>query len=234
MRIFSRCSQSDSGVLFQNPRRACGDTPLNDPKLGRWQRRNPSRNKGAGTVPSNRHFALVSHQTIRVSHNFKLEPNTTPTQYKQINMMRFLLLTSLLSVAHCFTEQRSLRNPKNLVLHNLPDQDFVPCWQDLYDDDCSMDAVYQSSFVASEWLKSMPCLANIEVRTFVLFWQRLVFFCAFLTRAFSSTQDCDIPEELKLPGNKHEEGLEPVDVLKVLNIKRAKGLSVNKNDKFQP
>lgn len=39
-----------------------------------------------------------------------------------------------------------------------------PCWQDLYDDDCSMESIYAASFVASKWIKSMPCGAGIEVR----------------------------------------------------------------------
>jgi hypothetical protein len=38
-----------------------------------------------------------------------------------------------------------------------------PCWQDLYDDDCSMESVYSASFVAAKWIKSMPCGAGIEV-----------------------------------------------------------------------
>jgi len=32
-----------------------------------------------------------------------------------------------------------------------------PCWQDIYDDDCSMSTVYSASFVAMDWIKSMPC-----------------------------------------------------------------------------
>lgn len=39
-----------------------------------------------------------------------------------------------------------------------------PCWQDLYDEDCSMDKTYAASFVASEWLKKMPCAQGIAVR----------------------------------------------------------------------
>lgn len=38
-----------------------------------------------------------------------------------------------------------------------------PCWQDIYDEDCSMDNAYAASFVASEWLKKMPCGEGIEV-----------------------------------------------------------------------
>ena len=39
-----------------------------------------------------------------------------------------------------------------------------PCWQDLYDDDCTMDSVYAASFVAKNWIKSMPCAQGLEVR----------------------------------------------------------------------
>ena len=38
-----------------------------------------------------------------------------------------------------------------------------PCWQDLYDDDCSMESIYAANFIASKWIKSMPCGAGIEV-----------------------------------------------------------------------
>lgn len=39
-----------------------------------------------------------------------------------------------------------------------------PCWQDLYDEDCSMDKAYAATFVAADWIKSMPCGEGIEVR----------------------------------------------------------------------
>lgn len=70
-----------------------------------------------------------------------------------------------------------------------------PCWQDIYDEDCSMDNAYAASFVASEWLKKMPCGEGIE--------------------------DCDMPENLKVPGNRQEGGVEDVDVMDFLNLKRA-------------
>ena len=28
-----------------------------------------------------------------------------------------------------------------------------PCWQDIYDDDCSMSNIYAANFVASKWIK---------------------------------------------------------------------------------
>jgi len=39
-----------------------------------------------------------------------------------------------------------------------------PCWQDIYDDDCGMSTIYSASFIAKDWIKSMPCAAGIEVR----------------------------------------------------------------------
>jgi hypothetical protein len=52
-------------------------------------------------------------------------------------------------------------------LDNVPVADEMmsenPCWQDIYDDDCSMSSVYSAHFVAGKWIKSMPCAAGIEV-----------------------------------------------------------------------
>mmetsp|Transcript_33509 Transcript_33509/g.77244 ORF Transcript_33509/g.77244 Transcript_33509/m.77244 type:complete len:101 (+) Transcript_33509:1824-2126(+) len=41
-----------------------------------------------------------------------------------------------------------------------------PCWQDIYDDDCSLTSAYSASFIASKWIKSMPCAKGIDVRSF--------------------------------------------------------------------
>jgi len=40
-----------------------------------------------------------------------------------------------------------------------------PCWQHIYDEDCSMDNAYAANFVAAEWIKSMPCADGIAVRS---------------------------------------------------------------------
>lgn len=39
-----------------------------------------------------------------------------------------------------------------------------PCWEEFYDDDCAMRNIYSANFVASKWIKSMPCGEGIEVR----------------------------------------------------------------------
>eukprot|EP00934_Nitzschia_sp_Nitz4_P005269 Nitzschia sp. Nitz4//scaffold128_size63911//45439//45903//NITZ4_006224-RA/size63911-snap-gene-0.61-mRNA-1//1//CDS//3329534847//5259//frame0 len=71
----------------------------------------------------------------------------------------------------------------------------TPCWQTLGDEDCSMDNTYAASFVASEWLKDMPCAEGIE--------------------------DCELPENLKVPANRQEGGVGDFDVMDFLKIKRA-------------
>ena len=38
-----------------------------------------------------------------------------------------------------------------------------PCWQDIYDADCTMDSIFSARFVASEWIKELPCGSGMEV-----------------------------------------------------------------------
>jgi len=38
-----------------------------------------------------------------------------------------------------------------------------PCWQDIYDADCNMDSIFTARFVASEWIKELPCGSGMEV-----------------------------------------------------------------------
>eukprot|EP01083_Nonionella_stella_P013335 37552_1 len=73
-----------------------------------------------------------------------------------------------------------------------------PCWQDIWNYDCAMSTVYSAAFVANDWLKTMPCAAGIV--------------------------DCDTPEELKMPGPSVNSGVESVDVMSYLNLKRAEPL----------
>ncbi|KAL7580090.1 hypothetical protein ACA910_012853 [Epithemia clementina (nom. ined.)] len=75
------------------------------------------------------------------------------------------------------------------------EQQQYPCWEDLYDDDCAMSNVYSASFVASEWIKSMPCASGLD--------------------------DCDIPSDLTLPETRPEAGVEQVDVMRFLGLTRA-------------
>ncbi|KAL7540498.1 hypothetical protein ACHAXR_010159 [Thalassiosira sp. AJA248-18] len=74
-----------------------------------------------------------------------------------------------------------------------------PAWQDCYnseDDDC-LSATYSAAFVAEDWIKSMPCGKDV---------------------------DC-LPEKLSHPGTMGDAGVEKVDVMEYLNIKKAAPVS---------
>uniref|UniRef100_A0A7S2YH39 Uncharacterized protein n=1 Tax=Entomoneis paludosa TaxID=265537 RepID=A0A7S2YH39_9STRA len=122
-------------------------------------------------------------------------------------MIRSVLVFLLLSnVALGWMSNRVTRSfgstSKLLAIEQRSDSGQNPCWEDLYDDDCAMSNVYAASFVASEWIKSMPCAAGLE--------------------------DCDMPADLQLPDTRHEAGVEQVDVMDFLGLKRAKPIDVPK------
>lgn len=73
------------------------------------------------------------------------------------------------------------------------------CWQDIWNYDCAMSNIYSAAFVAADWVRSLPCASGLV--------------------------DCDAPEELKMPGPSGS-GVENVDVMSYLNIKRAKPLQI--------
>lgn len=58
-----------------------------------------------------------------------------------------------------------------------------------------MSNVYSAAFVAGDWINSLPCASGLA--------------------------DCDTPEELRLPGNAAGSGVENVDVMEFLKLKRA-------------
>ena len=41
-----------------------------------------------------------------------------------------------------------------------------PCWQDIWNYDCAMSNIYSASFIAKDWIKSMPCAMGIAVSCF--------------------------------------------------------------------
>jgi hypothetical protein len=71
-----------------------------------------------------------------------------------------------------------------------------PCWQDIYDDDCSMSNIAAAGFVASQWIKGMPCAAGIEVSLFlqnapIALWTRYSFTRNYIL--LISTNHFDLP-----------------------------------------
>jgi len=77
-------------------------------------------------------------------------------------------------------------------------------WQDIWNYDCAMSTVYSASFVAQDWIKSMPCAVGLA-------------------------EDCETPDELKLPGPSVGSGVGEVDVMGFLNLKRAAPLKKNED-----
>mmetsp|Transcript_28201 Transcript_28201/g.46710 ORF Transcript_28201/g.46710 Transcript_28201/m.46710 type:complete len:132 (+) Transcript_28201:183-578(+) len=119
-----------------------------------------------------------------------------------MTMMRNMMLAGLFATtANAFTTPAFVRpstttttTSARLSMSKVPlEEGENPCWQDLYDDDCSMESVYAANFVAAKWIKGMPCAAGIE--------------------------DCDMPEPLQVPGVK-EDGVAEVDVMDFLGLKR--------------
>ena len=51
-----------------------------------------------------------------------------------------------------------------------------PCWQDIFDNDCAMSTVYSASFVAKDWIRSMPCAEGIEVSLYLCRHQKSVIY----------------------------------------------------------
>lgn len=69
-----------------------------------------------------------------------------------------------------------------------------------------MTNVAAAHFVAAEWIKSMPCGAGIE--------------------------DCDMPADLTVPETRPEAGVDHVDVMDFLGLKRSKSVGrTTKSDK---
>eukprot|EP00534_Pseudo-nitzschia_fraudulenta_P002193 CAMPEP_0201115892 /NCGR_PEP_ID=MMETSP0850-20130426/308_1 /ASSEMBLY_ACC=CAM_ASM_000622 /TAXON_ID=183588 /ORGANISM="Pseudo-nitzschia fraudulenta, Strain WWA7" /LENGTH=99 /DNA_ID=CAMNT_0047379807 /DNA_START=249 /DNA_END=548 /DNA_ORIENTATION=- len=91
----------------------------------------------------------------------------------------------------------TVQNMRNMVRmessQSNSDGDYSPCWQDIYDADCTMDS-FSARFVPSEWIKELPCGSGME--------------------------DCDFPEDTLLPEIRPESHNE-INVMEFLNIKRA-------------
>mmetsp|Transcript_16401 Transcript_16401/g.20041 ORF Transcript_16401/g.20041 Transcript_16401/m.20041 type:complete len:118 (+) Transcript_16401:136-489(+) len=85
----------------------------------------------------------------------------------------------------------SRRTPLQVSNSDTEDQ---PCWQDIWSYDCAMSKAYSASFVPADWIRKLPCALGLA--------------------------DCNTPDELKRPSVSGS-GVEDVDVMSFLNIKRA-------------
>ncbi|CAB9517858.1 expressed unknown protein [Seminavis robusta] len=104
-------------------------------------------------------------------------------------------------------QQRQQQHPSS-VLQSVPETTEDPCWQDLYDEDCAMSSVYSASFVAGKWIKSMPCAKGLD-------------------------EDCDMGD-LDVPEMRPEAGVDNVDVMGFLGLKKAEPVQKSDEDEVAP
>jgi len=116
----------------------------------------------------------------------------------QLQLLSLFLIPSLAS---------ALTSPNRVVVSSrmtrtalFSESESNPCWQDIYDADCTMDS-FSARFVASDWIKKLPCGQGIE--------------------------DCDFPEDTQLPGIRPESH-QDINVMDFLNIKRVQDVNAKK------
>ena len=104
-----------------------------------------------------------------------------PSQRKKfMNMLRYTSLFLLLSMSSAFrvpnhammarrtgtairSESTNTDSSSSEHYETYTDGTVNPCWQDIYDADCNMDSIFTARFVASEWIKGLPCGSGMEV-----------------------------------------------------------------------
>lgn len=114
---------------------------------------------------------------------------------------RGLIIVIIAKFAHAWNIGQPMSFPLSTRLRGYPnEQQQNPCWGDLYDDDCAMSNIYAASFVASEWIRSMPCASGVE--------------------------DCDVPKDLTVPETRPEACVEQVDVMSFLGLSRTPPIDI--------
>jgi hypothetical protein len=119
---------------------------------------------------------LLSYQSIHsppfsiaIQHTIKFKQDTTTPNMQRIIAFLFVVVPSTFGwmepqqhrLGNIVSQQQQQQRPFQLpTLASSPN----PCWQDLYDDDCAMEDLFQARYVASEWIKKLPCAAGVEVR----------------------------------------------------------------------
>lgn len=107
-------------------------------------------------------------------HKERKQKNRLCNDKMNCSIASLFALIALLSNAGAWIARPSslARNTRKISLmtrcaaaENEIEMDGNPCWEDIYDDDCTMSNVFGASFVAADWIKTMPCAQGIEVCT---------------------------------------------------------------------
>jgi hypothetical protein len=88
--------------------------------------------------------------------------------YSEIMKSLIAFVLPLTSQAWTSLPSRSLIAPPHKTRCSLSSQSAEtdtdnPCWQDIWNYDCAMSNIYSASFIAQDWIQSMPCAMGIEV-----------------------------------------------------------------------
>lgn len=142
-----------------------------------------------------REFGHHKRQTTNIARCEELNHCLQHTKTQDNTTMKSAILSSiLLSSAYGWTtprrsplQQRSLVSVVSTILKAKTETTNDPCWQELSDDDCAMENVYASHFVASEWIKSMPCASGLEVSGV-----KLIFLSTLCTSILTKPSSCPI------------------------------------------
>jgi hypothetical protein len=81
------------------------------------------------------------------------------------------------------------------------DSDSDVSWNQFLKKDNTMSVIMSASFVAKDWIQSLPCAMGIA--------------------------DCDMPEKSKLPATAKGAGMDQIDAVKFLSIKRVKPIDTS-------
>lgn len=101
--------------------------------------------------------------------------------YRLFSTAGVIAMTSYIATAWTST---TMPQRRATTLPSTPDAS-NPCWQDNYDseDDC-LSTIYSASFVAEEWIKSMPC-GKVCLQYYTAFLLVLIHFCFIRTSHLS-------------------------------------------------
>jgi len=124
----------------------------------------------------------------------------------QFQLLSISLLLSLASALIIQNRQSRVAPSSPVIVYSSSEEELSPCWQDIYDADCTMDS-FSARFVASDWIKELPCVQGLGEECAVPF-----------------------PEETQLPGIRRAQQSSPVDITNVmdfLNIKRVVNVDVD-------
>lgn len=126
-------------------------------------------------------LSCLSSATSAIFHITSHHTHQHSDMYRLFSTAGVIAMTSYTATAWTST---TMPQRRATTLPSTPDAS-NPCWQDNYDseDDC-LSTIYSASFVAEEWIKSMPC-GKVCLQYYTAFILVLIHFCFIRTSHLS-------------------------------------------------